>query len=339
VGELAEAIRGEGLRYITTLHHARNHYGHYGELKKHYPEVFENEDTAALYGHMPGDVFHDMWLAKLEEIIDRYQPDIIWFDSWLDRIPEAYRRRFAAYYLNAAEEWAREVVIVRKQNDLPLSLSVLDHEKTRESKISERAWMTDDTISTGSWCYTDTLKIKPSYKVIHALIDTVSKNGVVLLNISPKADGTIPEDQRQVLYDLGDWLEVNGEAIYATRPWEVFGEGPTVEPHSAHRNHGKFLALEYGNRDIRYTRGKDGKTLYAITMGWPEETVSFTALRVVDAAPGAKVELLGHPGELRYELGEDGRLVVHVPGLPETDRPSRFAHSFKLQGFNLTAAR
>ncbi|RME95950.1 MAG: alpha-L-fucosidase, partial [Verrucomicrobia bacterium] len=194
VGELAEAMRAEGLRFITTFHHARNHYGHFDGMVKDYPGAMHTPEHALLYGQLPDDEFHRFWAAKLKEVIDQYQPDIIWFDSWLDRIPEEFRQIFAAYYLNQAARWGKEVVIVRKQNDLPIEFTVLDHEKSRESKASPRVWMTDDTISTGSWCYTRDLKIKPASKVIHALIDTVAKNGVVLLNISPMADGTIPDD-------------------------------------------------------------------------------------------------------------------------------------------------
>jgi alpha-L-fucosidase len=127
-------------------------------------------------------------------VIDKYHPDIIWFDSWLDQIPEQYRQKFCAYYLNEAEKWDKEVVIVRKQDDLPLEVSVDDLEKSRKNKLDEKVWMTDETVSTGSWCYTEDLQIKPPEDVLHVLIDIVSKNGVLLLNISPMANGTIPEE-------------------------------------------------------------------------------------------------------------------------------------------------
>ncbi len=333
VGELAEAIRAEDMKYITTLHHARNHYGHFNGVKKHYPGALKKPETSILYGDMPKDKFHDFWLAKIQEIIDQYQPDIIWFDSWLDRVPTKYRQRFAAYYLNAAAKWDRQVVIVRKQNDLPINMSVLDHEKSRESKTSSNVWMTDDTISTGSWCYTNSLRIKPAYKVIHALIDTVAKNGVVLLNLSPMANGTIPENQQKVLRELGDWLKINGEAIYATRPWKTFGEGPTIEPKGGFRSHGKFLKLEYSGKDIRYTQSKDGSTIYAIAMGWPDSEITLSAVKVLEPKPAASVELLGAPGTLQYRVNKDRQLVIQVPQWPESKRPGRYAYSFKLQGF------
>jgi alpha-L-fucosidase len=338
VGELSKAIRGEDMKFITTLHHARNHYGHFDGAKEHYPTVFADPEVAIMYGDMPRDEFHEFWLDKLKEIVNQYQPDIIWFDSWLDRIPEEYRQRFSAYYLNAAKEWGREVVIVRKQNDLPINMSVLDHEKSRESKGSDRVWMTDDTISTGSWCYTNSLQIKPTTKVVHALVDTVAKNGVVLLNLSPMADGTIPDDQINVLHELGAWLEVNGEAIYDTRPWQAFGEGPTVEPEGGFSDHGKFLHLEYSEKDIRYTQSKDGETVYAITMGWPEGETTFSMVKVLEAGPKATVEMLGTPGALKYHVNKFDRLVVEMPRLREKRRPGKHAYSLRLQGFELEAA-
>ena len=338
LGELAKAIRGEGMKFIATFHHARNFYGHFDGMKKDYPKAMADPDVAFLYGQMPVEKFHDLWFGKLKEVIDQYQPDIIWFDSWLDKIPESHRQKFAAYYLNEAAKWDREVVIVRKQNDLPIEFTVLDHEKSRESKSSPRVWMTDDTISTGSWCFTKSLKIKPTSKVIHALVDTVAKNGVVLLNISPKADGTIPDDQRKVLYELGDWMKTNGEAIYTTRPWETFGEGPTVEPKGGFKEHGKFLKLVYSAKDIRYTQSKDGKTVFAITLGWPEKEAILTAVKVASAGPAAKVELIGHAGAVKHSVNKDGRLVIHPPELPESKRPGQHAYSFKLTGFELVAA-
>lgn len=338
LGELTEALRDQGLKTIATFHHARNYYGHFDGMAKDYPKAMSDPEVAYLYGQMPQEDFHGLWLGKLKEVIDQYQPDIIWFDSWLDRIPESYRQQFAAYYLNQAASWGREVVIVRKQNDLPIEFTVLDHEKSRESKTSPRVWMTDDTISTGSWCYTRNLKIKSAAKVIHALIDTVAKNGVVLLNISPQADGTIPEDQREVLLAIGDWLDIHGEAIYATRPWNTFGEGPTVEPEGGFSDHAKFLKLEYSDKDIRYTQSKDGKTLYAFTLGWPGKEAVFSAVKVVAAGPEAKVELIGRPGAIPHHLTGDGRLAVRLPPLAESKRPSAHAYSFRIQGFELEAA-
>ena len=338
-GELEKAIREQDMRFITTFHHARNNLweiepgkwtGHYTGVKDNYPSVLEDKQNAVLYGYMPRDQFVRMWYDKLAEVIDNYHPDIIWFDSWLHEIPEEVRYKFASYYLNEAQKNNQEVVIVRKQNDLPLDFSVNDHEKSRESKAGEHVWMTDDTVSTGSWCYTNNLKIKPAKDVIHAMIDTVSKNGIVLLNISPKADGTIPQDQRKVLEEMGIWLNKYGEAIYSTRPWAVtFGEGPTKEPEGGFSAAGKFLNLKYSADDIRYTQSKDGKTLYAIQMGIPEK--QFT-LKSVNLTKNAKITLLGSKQAVSYSVHDDGTAAIDPP--KSADGLSEYANVYKITALN-----
>lgn len=280
-GEIAKAIRARGMRLFTSFHHARNNQhqimrdgklvwtGHYPRVDG-WPTVSNDPELRLLYGNIPRDAFLDFWYGKLKEVIDNYQTDIIWFDSWLDEIPDEYTTKFLAYYFNSADNWGKEVVVTRKQDDLPLEVSILDIEKGRLKDVTEHTWLTDDTISKGSWCYTRDLEIKPTSQVLHSLIDIVSKNGVLVLNISPKSDGTIPENQQAVLREMGRWLAAHGEAIYGTRPWKVYGEGPTdkIIPE------GRFGGISdpkdgYTFEDIRYTRSKDGRTLYVIALGWP----------------------------------------------------------------------
>ena len=341
-GELEKAIRKQDMRLITTFHHARNNLweptpgqwiGHYLGVKKHFPSLLEDEKRAILYGYMPRDQFLKMWKDKLVEVIDNYQPDIIWFDTWLHEIPEKDRFEFAAYYFNQAQKNGQAVMIVRKQEDLPLEFSVNDHEKSRESEANERVWMTDDTISTGSWCYTTNLTIKPAKDVIHALIDTVSKNGVVLLNISPLADGMIPQDQRKVLVELGEWMRVNGEGIYSTRPWITYGEGPTKEPTGGFGARKEFLNLKYSDRDIRYTASKDGKTVYAIQMGLPEKPIT---LKTVRLGKQGKVSLVGSDQPVSYEINKDGTLTIHPPKSDQKQHLSSYANVYKISGMKNT---
>ena len=343
-GELEKAVRKQDMKFIATFHHARNSLyeiepgkwvGYYEGIKKDFPSLLDDPKNAILYGYMPRDKFIKSWKDKLVEVIDKYEPDIIWFDSCLDEIPEQERYEFAAYYYNHAQKCDREVVVIRKQDDLPLDFSVNDHEKSRESKSSERIWMTDDTISTGSWCYTENLKIKPTGDVVHALVDTVSKNGVVLLNVSPKADGTIPQDQRKVLLELGEWMQVNGEGIYSTRPWKTYGEGPTKEPEGGFSEYHKFQKLKYSAKDIRFTQSKDGKDLYAFMLGWPDEKeLILKSVVVKNASARSKVTLLGYDKKLKFKV-DDGHLKIILPELSERDRPCKFAYVFKISGFEL----
>jgi len=338
-GELETAIKGKGMKFITTFHHAKHLQRYKGKeaeeiennqenigrafRNSHYPlfegmpPTVDDEKLNYMYGNIPEEKWlEEVWFGKLKEVVDKYQPDIIWFDSWLDQIPEAYRQKFCAYYLNEAEKWGREVVIVRKQDDLPLDVSVDDLEKSRKNKLEEKSWMTDETVSTGSWCYTQDLKIKPAADVLHVLIDIVSKNGVLLLNISPKADGTIPDDQINVLLKMGEWLEKYGEAIYGSRPWYTFGEGPTKEPEGHFSNHREFLKIKYSEKDIRYTTQES--TIYATFLGWPGNNAevllkSFSKENWTESGEIKKVSLLGCEEKISFDLNDQG-LKITTPG-------------------------
>ena len=324
LGELASAIRDRDMKLVTTFHHARNlqrYAGHPDEKEfanSHYP-LFEgmppttdDPELNMLYGNVEEDQWvEEVWLGKLKEVIDKYHPDIIWFDAWLDLIPETKQQEFCAYYLNKALENNQEVVIIRKQEDLPLSVSLNDLEKSRMNRIGEQSWMTDETISKGSWCYTEGLQIKETRDVLHVLIDIVSKNGVLMLNISPKADGTIPENQKEVLRDIGKWLDHYGEAIYDTRPWYTYGEGPTKEPEGHFKYHQEFLKIVYSPEDIRYTT--KGNIIYAIILGWPDgkDEVSFTAFKGQDLSIN-NISLLGSDQKINWIINETGLQVSLV---------------------------
>ena len=339
-GLLKESVTERGMKFITTFHHARNlqRYQNKPDEKRfwesHYPyfsgmpPAIDDEELKYLYGNMPEEEWlEEVWFGKLKEVIDKYQPDIIWFDGWLDQIPGSYRQKFCAYYLNEAEKWDKEVVIVRKHDDLPLDVSVDDLEKSRKNKLAEKYWMTDETISKGSWCYTRDLKIKPATDVLHVLIDIVSKNGVLLLNISPKADGTIPPDQKKVLIDIGKWLDKYGDAIYETRPWYTYGEGPTKEPEGHFKNHQEFLKIKYSVNDIRYT--KKGKTIYATLLGKPKPGKSLLMKSfAVDSLPEplkiTNVKMLGSKEKVSWEMSEAG-LELEISEVGSDDMAVVFA--------------
>jgi len=314
-GELAAAIRKRGMRFITTFHHARN--------RKWYPRVqgwpttSDDPKLQMLYGNMPAEKFNRLWLAKLKEVIDKYRPDMIWFDGRLEDVPESYHKEFLAYYFNKAGEWGREVIVTCKGLDFPREIAVEDFEKGRMNRLTEYVWLTDDTISLGSWCYTHDLKIKSTRYVLHVLIDIVSKNGQLLLNISPKSDGTIPKNQREVLLGIGAWLKKYGEAIYDSRPFIVFGEGPTRL-----KKGGQFARekLQYKAADIRFTT--KGDIVYAIQLGWPgagHETLlkSFSQEQRKESMKIRSVRMLGSNEKIAWSLREDGLLVTAPLSAPD----------------------
>ncbi len=324
-GELAEAIRKRGMRFVTTFHHARNNLyqtknnrgelswtGHYEFIKTDFPSLLDDPERAILYGYIPREQFLQMWKAKLIEVIDKYQPDLMWFDAWLDEIPDQIKMEYLAYYFNKADEWGKQVVVTFKQEDLPREVAVDDYEKGRAAGLTDFVWLTDDTISEGSWCYTDDLEIKSTAEVLRTFIDIVSKNGQLLLNISPMADGTIPDNQKEVLLSMGQWLSKYGEAIYETRPFVEFGEGPTRMEKG-----GWFVKMKgaYGAEDIRYTR--KGDTVYAIVLGWPGENKAVTMTMFAQGGKAqdikvTNVSMLGTDETIKWEHQRSG-LIVNTP--------------------------
>jgi alpha-L-fucosidase len=328
-GELIRELRQRDLKIITSFHHAFNIQGYY--------TPGDNWDTGdPQYGDLYGfptmenrTLARDRWLIKLKEVIDRYRPDQIWFDFGLAKVPDDYKQRMAAYYYNHEKIWGKPVIITRKGNHLPEGVGALDIERGWTSGIAADLWQTDDSAAHNSWSWVEGLRVKTPEEMVHELIDIVSKNGVLLLNVCPKADGTITPEQQTVLREMGRWLKVNGEAIYATRPWKAYGEGPT---HT--EKEGGFLAtMHYTAQDIRYTRSKDGKTLYAIALGWPEKDVALRFVQASRVGPDAKVTLLGHDKPLRFEVDDNKRLTIHVPALSEAERPGSHAYAFKISGF------
>ena len=346
VGELADSIRKRGLKFITTFHHARMgkapnasndgdkrkwyYYGREKYLERNNPTYEDSDELSKLYGSISWDNFLRMWNEKLEEVIEKYRPDLIWFDSWLDRIPQKNRIEFVNTYLNAATQWKKPVVITYKQNDLPQNVGIVDFEKGRLDRLTEYAWLTDDTISagvwteTGSWSYTEELVIKSSRELIHTLVDIVSKNGNLLLNISPRADGSIPMEQRHSLIGVGDWLKVNGEAIYGTRPFKIYGEGPKRMGSSGH-----FVQMngEYSAENIRFTTKEN--CLYVIQMGWlgshEEFTINSLNLDSLANTEIKDVSVIGSDESIEWEISDEG-LKVRTP----FKAPNKSAVVFKI---------
>lgn len=341
VGEMEKAVRGQGMKFITSFHHAFNNQypinryptGYYPHVEG-WPTASDDPELRLLYGNMPREEFLELWKSKLFEVVDGYRPDIIWFDFVLGDIPEESRMEFLAHYLNQANEWGKEVVVTYKGEDLPREVGVEDFEKGRLDRLTDYTWLTDDTLSWGSWCYTENLEIKSTKTVLHTLIDIVSKNGVLLLNISPKADGTIPENQKKILLELGRWLDANGEAIYNTRPWEIFGVGPTRLEKG-----GSFVGrLDYSPQDIRFTQSKDGKTLYIFVLGWPQGDIHVEHVKMVNTKNEAPLQILGNLSEVAftYTIHDDKTLTIHPPQ-PEPDNPAdKYAVVFKLIGFSFS---
>ncbi|MFM9588575.1 alpha-L-fucosidase [Streptomyces scabiei] len=283
-----DAVRAKDLKLLVAMHHAYNYTGFF----EYAPEQSDSS-LKKLYGQLSPEAEHQLWYDKLKEVIDRSRPDILWQDWRLDHVDEKQRLNFLSYYFDQANTWGKEVVATYKDGFDPHS-AVFDYERGGPADITAPYWLTDDSISNSSWCYTEGIGYYSLAQMLHSFVDRISKNGTVLLNIAPKADGTVPQGQKDILLGMGDYLKRFGESVYGTRAWTVYGEGPTK------MGGGSFTRPTAGTaRDIRFTRDKEGTVLYATVLGWPGDSLTLKTLGSdrIDLDSLTSVELLGsEPG-------------------------------------------
>ncbi|WP_281614823.1 alpha-L-fucosidase [Flammeovirga sp. SubArs3] len=331
LGELTKEARRRDIKIGASSHYAFN--WNYFTYKKGFDTM--NPEYSDLYSrphdhYAPADQeFLTHWWNRTVDIIDNYQPDILWFDFYIDReefMP--YHPKLAAYYYNKGIEWKKDVVLQTKNFKMvtfPEGTHVLDIERGKMSDISPRVWQTDTSIGKNSWGYVTNWESKDANTIIDDLVDIVSKNGCLLLNVGPKADGTIPEDQVAILMEIGEWLSVNGKAIYGSRPWEIYGDGPT-QVATGHHTEGKNKELTAN--DFRFTTN-NGK-LYAISMAWANNgKVKIPVLKTSSQyiSSGIKnIKLLGHKKSLDFTQN-DKNLVIQLP----KEKPCNHAFVFEIE--------
>ena len=328
IGELADAIRAGGMVFGLSTHRAEHYWFFDGGTQ--FDSDVNDPANAGLYGvggvpstgmkpelqhkfhvYPPSAEVQADWLAHTAELVEKYRPQLVWFDWWINNF--GYRqvlREFAAYYYNRAAGWGKQVAINYKYQAYTPDCAVFDIERGQLDEIYPQFWQNDTAVSKSSWGYTENQDYKESGSIIADLIDVVSKNGALLLNIGPRPDGVIPEQDRRILLEIGNWLKVNGEAVYGTRPWLVCGEGPTKVAAGSFSDTSR---ADFTSADIRFTQ-KDG-TLYALPLARPADgSVKIRTLAEgLNTAPRtiSGVELLGH-GPVPFRRDADA-LAVELP--------------------------
>ena len=329
---LADAVKANGMKFGASSHFAL-HRVYYDKADPTWDT--NNPEFYDLYGEpvgndtLPTKKFLNQWWNRTTDIIDNYEPDLLWFDFGLDKPGfEVLHKKILAYYYNKGEEWNKGVVFQDKNmrnKSFPEDLIVLDIERGRMDGIYKYPWQTDTSIGKISWGYVTNEEYKTSNYLLDELIDIVSKNGCLLLNIGPKADGTIPNEAKKILNEMGAWLSLNGEAIYDTRPWTIFGEGPTkVETghHSENKN------KESGPEDFRFTT--KGETLYATSLGWPKDgefTIKSLAKNNLNTSKKiTSVEFISGKNSMKWKQTGKG-LTITVEGT----KPCEAAYVFRIK--------
>jgi alpha-L-fucosidase len=328
IGELSEAVRKQGLVFGLSSHRIE-HWWFMNNGKKFNSDV-NDPKYADFYGPARGEKdppsteYMNDWLLRCCELVDKYKPQLFWFDWWIEQpAMEPYRKTFAAYYYNHALQWKEGVVLNYKDFAYPDSVAVYDIERGSSKATRKFPWQTDTSVGKKSWGWINGEENKTPHEIIDALIDIVSKNGNLLLNIGPKPDGTISPEQINVLLGIGEWLKINGEGIYGTRPWDITREGPTV---AVEGTFGEQKAVKYTAKDIRFT--SKGNTVYVFCLDAPIEkkiSISSLALKKNPSRKITNIEMLGSNLKIKWTQKDDA-LVIQTPEI----LPAKDAIGFKL---------
>jgi alpha-L-fucosidase len=345
IGTWAAVARKNGLRFGVTVHQARNWWwfqtahgadasgplagvAYDGRLyaADGQGEWWQGFDPQRLYGvkhpfaALPDASYVKNFYDRTRDLIDQHDPDLLYFDNSL--FPLGWGgMNLAAYFYNHNLQTRGKMEAVANVKQVPDHLAkavVADYERGLTDKIMPYPWQSETCI--GQWHYNRALFEQPGEfggyahprDIVHWLIDAVSKNGTFILNIPGRPDGTLDAKELAFLDRFTAWIEANGEAIYATRPWKIYGEGPNAIKAGSFQGHS---VAKLGEKDIRFTRNKSNTVIYAMVLGWPEEPIVIQALGTAAPTNPGKIEqvqLLGIDQKLDWKQEAAG-LRVSLP--------------------------
>lgn len=333
IAELHAACDQLGMGFLCSNHRAEHFWFLNGarkncpdsEVAKNlYPDLYgpamlhKNGNPNAFEDCPPTKEWCEDWLASACEMIDVNQPLAVYFDWWINKREfKPYVKKFLAYYYNRGLEWGKEVAVFYKWGSVMKDCAIFDVERGQINEISEKMWQNDTAIAKNSWGYTENNRFKSTYEILTNLIDTVSKNGCFMLNVGPKADGTICAEEKKVLLEIGGWLKKNGEAIYDSKPFTVCGEGKAQKSGAFQEN------LKYTKKDLRFTYKTGAVYVFVMTN---KKLNKITVKNLRNANENGirynitKAELLGYPNRVNWNQTSKA-LTLEIQGTVPSELP------------------
>jgi len=315
IKELHASCNKNDMKFLMSNHRAE-HFWYFNGARRFYPnsEVSKNL-YSDLYGPAfcppskninntdkdihPTKEFLEEWLATACEMIDKNRPLGVYFDWWIHMDEfRPYLKKFLAYYYNRGIEWDEEVCVFYKWGAVFDGCAVFDVERGQINGIARELWQNDTAIAKNSWGYTKGNKFKSPALIIRNMIEVFSKNGCYMLNVGPKADGTICSEEKSVLLEIGKWLSVNGEAIYDSSPFEICAFEGKSSKNGAFKENKKFSSKEF------CFTAKPGK-IFLFPMGTKlPESIKIKSLRKANEGgiryKIKKIHILGSNSELPF---------------------------------------
>ena len=359
VGEIEKAVRKRGLKFGVSNHTAWNyaffqwnHINRYDATNPEYQDLYGNPivqksaDTVRIYNGeerktwiprsrglvKPSERDMNRWLARTKELADMYKPDLYYFD-WGFKLPiwESRRKEFGAHYYNSAVKNGKgtfgnpNVVLNYKSKFYAEGSAVRDYERGGMKTIGKMVWQTDDCVyDDHNWGFVEGTPIKPTNMIVDQLMDIISKRGVLMLSFAPRPDGTFPEEQKTMMFELGAWLKICGEAVYKTRPYEVFGDVGDKWGETNETGHKMYTAT---TKDVRFTRNKKNTVLYITSLKWPENgKLLIQSLSKLDLKTLKSIKLIGGKGRVKIKQSEYG-LEISLPKKPNY----KYAYPIRLE--------